>query len=61
MRLMLSDNKDILLSSLLLLAGLCVLEWCGSVLEGATHEEVRRILAATNHQEEIEFIVKECR
>ena len=47
--------------SLLFPSGLCVVEWCGSVLEGATHEEVRRILAATNHQEEIEFVVKECR
>jgi len=36
-------------------------EWCGNVLEGATHEEVRRILGATDHQREIELVVKKCR
>ena len=43
------------------IAGVCIVEWCGSVLEGATHEEVRRILGATNHQREIELVIKECR
>ena len=46
---------------ILLLAGLCIVEWCGNVLEGATHEEVRRVLGATDHQREIELVVKKCR
>jgi len=42
-------------------AGLCVVEWCGQMLEGATYEEVRRALASTEDQQEIELAVKECR
>ena len=59
MRLMLANHIRHTLSYCI--AGVCIVEWCGSVLEGATHEEVRRILGATNHQREIELVIKECR
>jgi hypothetical protein len=39
--------------------GMCVVEWCGQSLLGATFEQTRRILGSTQG-ETVEMVVKEC-
>ena len=42
-------------------AGLAVMEWCGHSVDGASYEEVRRILAETEGETSVSLLVKECR
>ena len=37
------------------------MEWCGQNVDGASYEEVKRVLTSTEGESNVELLVKECR